>query len=294
MTLAVIACFLDEEEHLGRFLRSMAAQSRPPERLVLVDDGSRDRSSEIAARFADEHPYAVAVRRPRRPLERDRLAAAPELRAFQWAVAEQIGEERFDVVAKLDADLDLAPRLLETVERAFLDDPRLGLTGAFLWSPGPDGAVRRDPKPEYHVRGATKFYRAACLREISPLPAILGWDTIDEVHARKLGWRTRSLDAPGAPTLHLRPTGAHDGLVRGFRRWGECAWAYGAHPLHVLAVGTVCMRRRPYVLGGLNYLAGWALAGARRRPRARPDVRAHCRAEQVRRARSLAGRVRPA
>jgi poly-beta-1,6-N-acetyl-D-glucosamine synthase len=291
MTIALIACFLDEEEHLERFLRSVAAQTRPPDRLLLVDDGSRDRSPEIAEAFAAGHPYAVAVRRPPRPPQRDRLAGAPELHAFQWTVDRLDGA--FDVVGKLDADLDLAPALLETAERAFLADPRLGLTGAFLWSPGVDGP-RRDPTPAYHVRGATKLYRAACLRQISPLPAILGWDTIDEVHARKLGWRTESFDTPGAPTLHLRPTGTHDGLARGYRRWGECAWAYGSHPLHVAAVAVARMRRRPYVVGGLNYAAGWALAAARRRPRAGADVRAFCRAEQARRARSVADRVRPA
>jgi biofilm PGA synthesis N-glycosyltransferase PgaC len=130
------------------------------------------------------------------------------------------------------------------------------------------------------VRGATKFYRRACLAQISPIPAILGWDTIDEVHARRLGWATRSIELPGPPTLHLRPPGAHDGVARGFRRWGECAWAYGADPLNVIAGGVHRMRRRPYVLGGLHYIAGWGLAAARGLPRADPQVRAFCRKEQ--------------
>jgi len=52
------------------------------------------------------------------------------------------------------------------------------------------------------------------------------------------------------------------------------------------------MRRRPYVLGGLSYIAGWGLAAARRVPRADPHVRAHCREEQrLRMRRAVASRL---
>jgi poly-beta-1,6-N-acetyl-D-glucosamine synthase len=281
--IAVIACFLDEEAHLPRFLRSMAAQTRPPDALLLVDDGSRDASPQVASAFAAATGYATALCRPRRATATDRLADAPELRAFQWAVEQLDGD--YDVIAKLDADLDLAPGLIAVLEEAFAADPGLGLAGAVLHSAGPDGVLRRERVPRYHVRGATKFYRRECLEQIAPIPPILGWDTIDEVHARRLGWTTRSVEPAGPPTIHLRPPGVHDGIARGYRRWGECAWAYGAHPLNVLAGGVRRMRRRPYVLGGLHYLAGWGLAAARGLPRADPDVRAHCRAEQRERAR---------
>jgi len=278
LTFAIVACFLDEEAHLPRFLASVAAQTRRPDRLVLVDDGSSDASAAIAEAFAARHPYATVLRRPRRPATRDRLARAPELQAFTWAVGALDGT--YDVIAKVDADLELAPGAIAGLEAAFGAEPELGLAGVELHSVGPDGVLRREHVPSFHVRGATKFYRRACLEQISPIPAILGWDTIDEVHARRVGWTTRSLALDGPPTLHLRPPGAHDGVGRGFRRWGECAWAYGADPLAVLAGGVHRMRRRPYVLGGLNYIAGWGLAAARRLPRADPHVRAFCREEQ--------------
>ena len=230
------------------------------------------------------------LRRPRRAAARDRLAQAPELQAFAWAIGQLDGT--YDVIAKVDADLELAPGAIAGIEAAFAAEPDLGLAGLELHSAGPDGVLRREHVPSFHVRGATKFYRRACLEQISPIPAILGWDTIDEVDARRLGWTTRSLPLDGPPTLHLRPPGAHDGVGRGFRRWGECAWAYGADPVAVLAGGVHRMRRRPYVLGGLNYIAGWGLAAARRLPRADRDVRAFCREEQrLRMRRAVASRL---
>jgi hypothetical protein len=44
MRLAVIVPVLNEERHLGTFLTSIGAQTRQPERLLLVDDGSSDRA----------------------------------------------------------------------------------------------------------------------------------------------------------------------------------------------------------------------------------------------------------
>jgi hypothetical protein len=53
--------------------------------------------------------------------------------------------------------------------------------------------------------------------------------------------------------------------------------------------------RRPRVIGGLNYLVGWALAALRRPPRAEPELRQVVRHDQLdrirRRARGLGWRV---
>ena len=82
------------------FLESLAAQTRPPDRLLLVDDGSTDGSHEPAAEFAAEHEWAQLLRRPPRPTERDRLATAKELVAFQWGVTQL--DVDWDVVGKVD------------------------------------------------------------------------------------------------------------------------------------------------------------------------------------------------
>ena len=107
-------------------------------------------------------------------------------------------------------------------------DERLGLAGSYLQESG-----ARIRIGEGHVHGATKFFRRDCWEEISPVPPILGWDTIDEFTARMRGWRTQSFAMPDGDPEHLRPRGTHDGLLRGYRRWGECSYALGESPLHV-------------------------------------------------------------
>jgi biofilm PGA synthesis N-glycosyltransferase PgaC len=288
MKLAIIVPFLNEDRYLPDLLASMAAQSRPPDCLVLVNDGSTDRSPFQAEAFADDHPYATVVSRPPRVSEPDRLASAGELRAFQWALARL--PEQYDVVAKLDADLRLTPNTLAEIEEHFADDARLGLAGPRITSRDEGGReVGHRSRPE-HVEGATKFYRRACLDEIGPIPPILGWDTIDEIRARMRGWRTASLDISSGPSVHLRPMGGHDGRARGFRRWGACAYAYGEHPFHVLLVAGDSLTERPAVVGGLSYASGWALAALRGAPRAEPELRTYVRRNQLRRIRRRLGR----
>jgi poly-beta-1,6-N-acetyl-D-glucosamine synthase len=282
--LAVVTSFLNEAQHLPTFLSSIAAQTQPPEQMLLVDDGSRDSSFEIATAFAREHSWAKALRLPLKPPSRDRLVSAEELLAFQYGL-EHV-QEPWDVVAKLDADLQLDTALFEAVRQLFVTRPRLGITGPYLSTLQGEGSLRRDRHPAKHVRGATKFYRRTCFEQISPLPPILGWDTIDELRARSKGWTTQSFEMP-ADCIHLRPLGEYDGRLRSFRRRGRCAWGYRAHPLWVLLGSIYRMRERPFLLGGLNYLWGWLVAATRRYPRAESSLRAHVRQENLARLRRL-------
>lgn len=54
------------DRYLDASIRSVIAQSPPPKRIVIVDDGSTDRSGEIAARHAAESPLVEAVHQMRR------------------------------------------------------------------------------------------------------------------------------------------------------------------------------------------------------------------------------------
>jgi biofilm PGA synthesis N-glycosyltransferase PgaC len=285
MRLIVIIPFLNEADLLPRLLASIERQTRLPDRLMLVDDGSSDGSGELAAAFADRRPYALVLRRPPRGVERDRLAGAAELQSFTWALAQL--DEPWDVVAKLDADLDLNPRHFEVVVETMQGDAGLGIAGACLADVAEDGTTTRFPVPPWHVRGATKFYRRECLEEISPIPAHLGWDMIDEVKARRAGWRTESLSLPEGDTLHLRPTGQHDGRLRAYRRWGTCAWGYGAHPAFVLLGSIKRSRRRPFVVGGVLYSLGYLEAALRRHPRIDRDVRKYLHREELQQVRGV-------
>jgi hypothetical protein len=282
MRLAVIVSFLDEQPVLPRFLASVALQTRLPDRLILVDDGSSDGSRSIAEEFAASRSYVTVIALARRSGCEDRLTGASELRAFQTAVSSLEGG--FDVIAKLDADLELPSCFFEEIVRAFERDPSLGVAGAYLSVRAEDGTTRRERCPAEHVRGPNRFYRSKCFADVSPIPPFLGWDTIDETRAKMRGWQVRSLELSGGDPIHLRPTGTYDGVaLRGVARMGHAAWGYGSHPLAVLAGAASRMRDRPVVLAGLAFLAGWLRAALRGEPRAEAETRSFLRAQQFRR-----------
>lgn len=288
LRIGCVVSFLDERPHLERFLASVEGQTRPPDELLLVDDGSADGSATLTRAFAARLPWARALSRPPRPPARDRLVGAPELRAFQWALP--VLAEPWDVVVKMDADLVLSADLFETMEQEFDSDPRLGIAGAYLSAPDPTtGALTREPCRPEHARGPTKFYRRGCYEQIAPLTAALGWDTADEIAARRHGWRTAAIGCPSGDTVHLRPTGAHDGRLRAHYRWGICAYGIGQHPLWIAASAARRLRNRPPIVASLAFVAGWLAARARRAPRAPAEVRAFGRSEQLS---ELRGRVR--
>jgi hypothetical protein len=231
--------------------------------------------------FVANHPWALLYHRPSRPRERDRLLTASVWQSFLWGLG-QIDDD-YDVVVKMDADLRLSPDLLETMERNFDRDPQLGIAGTYLNARDRHGHLKLEQHPSFHVRGATKFYRRSCYADIAPIPAVLGWDTIDEVKARMNGWRTVSFHSDAGYSEHLRPTGSLDGTLRSFRRFGLAAYVYGAHPLHVMLATLYRLQRWPWILGGIHYAAGWLSGVFRRYPRADSDVRAFVRREQLHR-----------
>lgn len=289
MRTLLVLCFLNEARYLPRVLEGLATQTHAPAVLALIDDGSTDASAAIAETFASAHDNVRLLRRPVRAAERDRLAGAAELRAFQWAV-EQCADVDWEVVGKIDADVVMPPDWLGAMEERFAANPRLGLAGSCLSVVGPGGNLVREASPDYHTHGATKLYRRECYQHIEPIPAILGWDMIDDIKARLSGWENETVEVPSGDALQLRPIGRHDGAVRANARWGACAWGYGSHPLAVAFGGAKrAVRGHPPVLAGAAFVYGWVAAALRRRPRAEPSVRRALRREQ--RAR-LAGQVR--
>lgn len=296
MSMAVVVVFLNEDRYLPALLDSLAAQTLAPECIVLLDDGSTDRSAQIAGEFARRNPAARLMRRAARPPERDRLASGSVWTSFQEAVASL--DQDHDIVAKLDADLQLTPGLLAEVAAAFAADPRLGLTGPYLSERAADGTLQRIRWRPEHVAGATKFYRRRCYDDVYPLPGLLNLDMVDEAKARSRGWRTASFESAGGDPLHLRPEATHDGVLRGLRRRGAAEYVSGGHPLLVLYMGLQRLGRPPRVVGTLHYYGGWLLAAARRMPRFDAQLREVRRREQLLRVRervadTLARRRRP-
>src|SRR5213080_381833 len=62
-TLSVALCTYNGAAYLGEQLDSIVAQSRPPDELVVCDDGSTDETVEVLETFLAEAPFPVRLQR---------------------------------------------------------------------------------------------------------------------------------------------------------------------------------------------------------------------------------------
>ena len=280
----IVSPVRNEAAHIERVVRSLAAQERPPDRWIVIDDGSTDGTSQLldslaaGVSFMEVHhtngqtPHAGA---------RDRLARAAAPRTFNAGLARAELDE-YTHIMKLDGDIELGPSYLRVLLKRFAADPALGLAGGVLIEPKPGGGMRPLAIPRHHVHGALKCYTRECLTAIGGVREQLAWDTIDEVYARMHGFSTASFD--DLVSVHHRPWGSADGSLRGRARLGECAYISHYPPFWIILRSLKLSFVRPWGMVGLAYLFGYVRAALRRRRRVQdPAYRRFTRRELRRR-----------
>src|ERR1051326_4779826 len=57
--ISIITCFLNVEEYIQETIESVLKQEYTNWELLLIDDGSTDKSTDIAKKFADEYPGKI-------------------------------------------------------------------------------------------------------------------------------------------------------------------------------------------------------------------------------------------
>src|SRR5438477_11902778 len=87
----------NEEAFIRKTLDSVVAQTVLPERWVIVDDGSTDRTAEIVESYKKRYPWVELIRRPRR-LDRN---FAGKVRAFNTGF-ERAASLPFEVLGNAD------------------------------------------------------------------------------------------------------------------------------------------------------------------------------------------------
>ena len=273
----VITPVRDEKKHIESTIESMRGQTVLPTEWVVVDDGSTDGTSEVLDRAASELPWIHVIHRANRGFRKN---GGGVMEAFRDGYA-SLHCSDWDFVIKLDADLTFSPDYFQRCFEHFENEPSLGIGGGEIHHEI-DGKLKLEENPRFHVRGATKIYRRACWEAIGGLWPTSGWDTIDEVKANMLGWKTYSFS-----DLHLhhhRMTGMEEGLMRDRIKHGMVCYISGYHPLFVLASCARRIPQKPYVMGSAAIFYGYLKAHFTRPPRLKDrSYVAYIRSQQLRR-----------
>jgi glycosyltransferase involved in cell wall biosynthesis len=248
----------DEEAHLPRLAASLAAQSITPDRWIIVENNSSDRTLEIAEELARRHDW-IRVRTVAGSAVAER--GAPIVRALHAGFAEV--DSGTEILVNVDADVSMSPDYFERLLQAFSADPELGIASGSAYEPAENGGWQQRFVTGGTVWGAVRAYRRACLNHVLPLEERHGWDGLDQLKARALGWHTKTFLE--LPFEHHRREGERDGSTWAhWRACGASAHYMGYRPLYLLARAGYQARRDP---AAVAMLWGFAEAVVARAPR---------------------------
>jgi glycosyltransferase involved in cell wall biosynthesis len=256
----VITPVRDEAEYIEATLQSVCHQTVRPAEWVIVNDGSSDRTGEIIDQYAARYSWIRVIHRQDRGF---RKSGGGVMEAF-YDGYNTLRCDNWDFIVKLDGDLSIAIDYFEKCFEHFRRDPELGVGGGQIHHEV-SGTLKLEVNPTFHVRGATKIYRRACWEAIGGLWPAPGWDTIDEVKANMLGWKTYSF--ADLPLVHHRLTGAADGLLRNRVKHGMVCYISGYHPLYVAASCLFRLLQKPYFIGSAAIVYGFLKAHLIQAPR---------------------------
>jgi len=199
VAISIIIPFFNEETHLEKSVNSLLSQNYNFNELILVDDGSTDKSAEIAKSLQKKH---TSVRLVSAKTTSVHQPGQKVVRAFTRGF--KALQTSWDVVCKFDADIIFPSNYLETVAKAFASDSNLGIFSGVL-TIDKKGVWTLENISTKHVRGPVKAYSKPCFSAIGGLRPALGWDTLDELLALHHGFAVKIDDS--LRVKHLRPTG---------------------------------------------------------------------------------------
>ena len=248
----VISPIRNEEEYLPLTIKSMCKQTKKPVKWVMIDDGSSDRTGCLIDEAASKQPWIIANHRNDRGF---RQAGKGVIEAF-YEGYELVSNLRWDFVVKLDGDMSFEPDYFESCLQEFQVDSKLGIAGGTCCKLV-DGrpSAEFEGEPAFHVRGSTKIYRRQCLEALGGLIRAPGWDTVDEIKANMLGWKT--LTFPHIQLVHHRPTGGAYGDWSNWTKNGFANYVAGYDPIFMICKCIKRLVEQPTTVGIKIAIALW-------------------------------------
>lgn len=239
----------NEERFIALTLRSLAEQTVLPDKVIVVNDNSTDKTEEIIKSFAEKYSFIHLINKVSDAIH---LPGSKVIRAFHEGEKHLDGD--YDIIVKADADLIFPPSYFETVISHFQSDDRTGMAGGFAYIEKNGKWILENLTDKDHIRGAFKAYRKECFNQIGGLKAAMGWDTVDELLCRFYCWKIKTDES--LHVKHLKPTGAVYSKISRYKQ-GEAFYTlgYGFLITAIASLKLAFRKRKPLLF--IDYLRGF-------------------------------------
>ena len=136
ITISVVIPLYNKENAVETTLRSVLRQTRPPDELIIVDDGSTDRSVEAVSRAIDSERSDIPIH-----------LIVQQNHGVSSARNRGAAEAKSDFIAFLDADDEWLPDCASEMERLARAFPDATVLTVLLAKVRPNGALRSEMSP---------------------------------------------------------------------------------------------------------------------------------------------------
>ncbi len=248
----------NEEAFIQLTLNSLANQTVLPNKVIVVNDNSTDKTAEIVLAFAKENPFITLVNKTSEAIH---LPGSKVIQAFQKGF--ETLDEDYDLIVKIDADLIFPSNYFETIINHFESDERIGMAGGFCYIEKNGDWVLENLTDKDHIRGALKAYRKETFKQIGGLKPAMGWDTVDELLCKFYNWKVVTNE--NLHVKHLKPTGANYNKTARYKQ-GEAFYTlgYGFWITAIASAKLAMMKKKPLLF--LDYIKGFWKAKSAKTP----------------------------
>lgn len=254
MNYYIVIPSYNEEKFISLTLQSLVEQTILPDKIVVVNDNSTDKTSEIVQDFEKDYPFIHLVNKTSDTIH---LPGSKVIQAFQKGF--DTLDENYDFIVKADADLIFPTNYFETIIKHFQSDEKIGMVGGFAYIEKNGEWILENLTDKDHIRGAFKAYRKECFEQIGGLKPAMGWDTVDELLCKFYNWKVVTDET--LKVKHLKPTGANYNKAARYKQ-GEAFYSlgYGFFITSIASLKLALRKRKPLLF--LDYINGFWKAKA--------------------------------
>ena len=257
MKYYIIIPTYNEEKFIALTLQSIVEQTVLPSKVVVVNDGSTDKTEEIIQSFCDNYSFFSLVNKTSEAIH---LPGSKVIQAFQKGL--ETLDDHYDIMVKIDADLIFTSNYFETIIQHFQSDERVGMVGGFCYIEKNGEWVLENLTDKDHIRGALKAYRKETFLQIGGLKPAMGWDTVDELLCKFYNWKVVTDES--LHVKHLKPTGASYNKAARYKQ-GEAFYSLG-YGFFITAIASLKLAmRKGKPLLFMDYIKGfWKAKSAKK------------------------------
>lgn len=258
MNYYIIIPTYNEEKFIALTLQSIVEQTVLPSKVVVVNDGSTDKTVEIVNSFVEKYSFISVVNKSSDAIH---LPGSKVIQAFQKGL--ETLDDNYDIIVKIDADLIFPSNYFETIIKHFQSDERIGMVGGFCYIEKNGDWILENLTDKDHIRGALKAYRKEAFKEIGGLKPAMGWDTVDELLCKFYNWKV--ITDESLHVKHLKPTGASYNKAARYKQ-GEAFYSLG-YGFFITAIASLKLAlRKGKPLLFMDYIKGFWKAKAAKKP----------------------------